>query len=317
MTLTLFWRVIFCGILLVAGKYAYAADPCSTTSGSASFSNNSSFTYATNELSITASSGLSCGGSTLVVAGTSSFTATVSSAHYSGTPQLFNSTTNSYLPYKLCQDTSCGVIYNTANPAFTWTVTSLLDLLKLLTATNNTLPLYLKTIPGINIPAGIYTDTLTINWNYTLCDVAVVVCLSYITGSATSTITVTATVTNDCYIDNAPDVNFGSAPLPAQFQKINSALSVRCTKNATYKVNMTSQNPVNGDWRQMLDSTGNHALQYQLYHDDNTAWTSTSDVSQMGNGISQPINYSAKINPSQDNQPAGTYTDKVLVTVTY
>ena len=305
--------------------HGHAALTCASVPITTSFGTNSSFTYASNAQNIISGSGLTCsGGSILSIGAAEHFDAIINLPSTNGTLRLTNSTTNDYIPYTIhcpTQEVACVTTSSASMQTFSWNY-STTDLLGLLKGPDKTLPVYMQTATNINVPAGIYTDTLTINWNYNLCDgiginLGITLCTKPVTGKISSTITVTATVTNDCYIDNAPDVNFGSAPLPAQFQTINSALSVRCTKNASYKVNMTSSNPAKGDWRQMQDITGQHTLLYQLYRSDNTLWTNTNDLSQMGNGESQPINYIARINPAQENLPAGIYSDKVIVTVTY
>ncbi|MCP5738230.1 spore coat U domain-containing protein, partial [Klebsiella pneumoniae] len=66
---------------------------------------------------------------------------------------------------------------------------------------------------------------------------------------------------------------------------------------------------------QTINST-NYYLQYQLYKTDGSAWTPTADVSLVGNGNAQQTNFKARVNASQSNQPAGVYSDTVLVTVT-
>lgn len=58
-------------------------------------------------------------------------------------------------------------------------------------------------------------------------------------------------------------------------------------------------------------------LQYQFYQPNGSAWTENNNLSVTGSGAAQPANYILKINPTQSNQPAGTYTDTVLVTVSY
>ncbi len=168
---------------------------------------------------------------------------------------------------------------------------------------------------GSNVPAGTYTDTFTITWTYTTCSSSLLY-LSLTTATTTSTVTVNMIVTNDCTINSAPDVDFGSAAQPADVVSIRSSLSVSCTKNASYSVDLTSINSSSGNWRQMVASgtSGTKYLQYQLYQADGTTWTSSNDLSTTGTEASQILSYSAVVNPDQDNQPAGSYTDTVTVT---
>ncbi|MDN5681329.1 MAG: spore coat U domain-containing protein, partial [Ewingella sp.] len=142
----------------------------------------------------------------------------------------------------------------------------------------------------------------------------------YTDGADSTTVTVNMPVTNFCYIDNAPNVNFGSAAFPAGFASVtNNSLSIRCTLNAAYSVNLTSTVPGSGQYRQM-SSTNNGVtsyLQYQIFKGDASVWTAATNTAMTGTGASQNVAYSATVNPSQANPPPGTYSDTVLVTVTY
>ncbi|WP_244913741.1 Csu type fimbrial protein [Pantoea coffeiphila] len=309
-------RLLLASLLLLSSGLSYAA--CSASSSTSTFGGISAFTFASSAQTITTGSGFACtSGSLVSLLAENTVTATISSSqHPVGTsPQLY-SATGASIPYSLCKDAACGTTYNVGS-TITWTERSLLGLLGLFNAPDSTLPLYLRSSAGINIPAGVYTDTLLINWHYSICFLGVLGLCAYTTGDATSTITVTVTVINDCYIDSAPDVEFASAALPSEFKTVSSALSVRCTLNASYSVNLASATPTSGDWRQMVSTTGNNYLQYQLYQAGGTAWTSTNNLSQTGSGTSQTINYTATINPTQASPPAGTYSDVVTVTVTY
>lgn len=295
---------------------------CTASSVTTSFGSLSSFTLASTAQSVQSSTRLSCVSDALLSL-LSSYTVTAKitlSSNASGTtPRMYSSAVSSYVPYSICGDAACSTTY-TAGSTYTWTATSLATLLSLFSSSNTTMPVYLVTPTGSNVPAGTYTDTFTITWTYTTCSSSVL-CLSLTTTTATTTATVTVNmvVTNDCTINSAPDVNFGSAALPANFASVSSSLSVTCTKNASYSVDLTSINSSAGDWRQMSASgtSGTSYLQYQLYKSDGTAWTSSNDLSTTGTGASQTISYSAAVNPDQDNQPAGSYTDTVTVTVTY
>ena len=50
-----------------------------------------------------------------------------------------------------------------------WSRTTLLELLGLFNSSDGTMPLYFRTTPGANVPAGTYTDVLTITWVYRFC----------------------------------------------------------------------------------------------------------------------------------------------------
>ena len=309
-------RMLMALIVLLSGWSGSLWAACTASSSSTDFGSVSSFTLASTAQVVETGTGFTCSGSALSLLSTNPVTGTLSSsANASGTsPQDYNSSTGSYIPYTICGDSACSTTYSIGSSK-TWSSTSLLGLLGLFNASDGSLPLYLKSTAGVNVPAGTYTDTLTLNWSYSICFVGVLGICAYTTGTATSTIQIQFEVTNDCAIDSAPDLDFGSASLPASFSSVSSALAIRCTLNAAYSVNLASSNATSGDWRQM--SNGSSLLQYQLYQSDGTAWTPSNDLSETGTGIAQSINYSAKVNPDQTNQPAGSYSDTVTVTVTY
>lgn len=309
---------LFC--LLLAGVSHLCLADCTASSASGSFGSVSSFILNTTPETVETGSGFTCSGGLLTLLSTNTITATIaSSAGMSGsTPQMVNSSTGSAIPYTLCSAAGCAQNY-TIGQTITWSSTSLLGLLGLFNASDGSLPLFIHTNSGLNVPAGTYNDTLTINWHYNICFIGLLGLCVYTTGDATSTVAFSATVTNDCAIENAPDISFGSAALPTGFSSIASALTVRCTKNATYQVNLTGSNPVSNDWRQMssLVDGSTYYLQYQIYQPDGTAWTAGNDLSETGTGASQTLNYTANVNTAQTNPPAGNYAETVTVTVTY
>lgn len=306
-------------VLLLGWSGAVLAD-CTASSSNTNLGTVSSFTLASTAQTVETGTGFTCSGSLLSLLSTNTVTTTLgSSANASATtPRLYNSASGSYIPYTVCGDSACSTTASVGSSK-TWSSTTLLGLLGLFNASDGSLPLYIRNTAGVNVPAGTYTDTLTLNWSYSICFVGVLGLCVYTTGTATSYIYLTLVVTNDCAIDSAPDVDFGSASLPSSFSSIASTLGIRCTLNAAYTVNLTSSNASSGNWRQMSASTsaGTSLLQYQLYQPDGTVWTASNDLSETGTGATQSINYTAQVNPDQTNQPAGSYSDTVTVTVSY
>lgn len=311
-------RIVIAGVLLFSIPAVQAA--CTSSSGSGTFAPNNSFTVGTTAEQVTATSGFVCTGSVLSLLSTNTVTATIASTtNATGTSaRLYNATSKQYLPYIICQDSACATPVNVGSQT-TWSSTTLLGLLGLFNASDGSLPLYLKTSTGSNLQAGTYNDTINISWAYHICFIGVLGICAYTDGTANTSIAVTLVVTNYCYIDSAPNVNFGSAAFPAGFASVTSnSLSVRCTLGATYSVNLNSSN-TNGQYRQMsstVNSVTNY-LQYQLLKADASVWTTATDASATGTGLSQSIPYTATVNAAQANVPAGSYSDTVLVTVTY
>ncbi|MGE0973101.1 Csu type fimbrial protein (plasmid) [Klebsiella sp. WOUb02] len=315
--ITIYNLLLICmGLLFLPRSYA----DCSTSSSTTSFGSISSFAVASTAQTIESGTGFTCTGSLLSLLSTNTVNATITtSTNASGsTPQLYDSSTGTYLPYSICSDSSCSSTYSIGS-IISWSSTTLIGLLGLFNSSDGTLPIYLRTSTGSNLPAGTYTDTITISWDYSICFVGALGVCVYTTGTATSTIYVTLIVTNYCYIDSAPDVDFGTAALPSGFSSVSSALSVRCTLDAAYSVNLSSSNEESDDWRQMSASVGgsSYYLQYQLARSSGTIWSSSSDYSDTGTGTSQSISYTATVNSSQNTVPAGSYSDTVTVTVTY
>lgn len=312
-------RALVALVLLLGGlPSAYAA--CSSSPGAADFGSLSSFVAGSTAQQVMGATGFKCSGSLLSLLATNTVTATIAtSANGVGTTAEMLGPNNVRLPYQICQDAACATVVNVGNTT-TWSSTTLLGLLGLFNASDGSLPLYLRTATGVNLPAGTYNDTLGINWSYHICFIGVLGLCVYTDGTDSTVVTVKMVVTNACNVDNAPNVNFGSAAFPAGFASVTSnTLSVRCTLNASYNINLTSTVPVNGQFRQMSSTNNNVTsyLQYQLFKADASVWTTATNTSMTGTGAAQTVGYTATVNPAQANPPPGVYSDTVLVTVTY
>ncbi|QXQ21666.1 Csu type fimbrial protein [Pseudomonas tolaasii] len=192
-----------------------------------------------------------------------------------------------------------------------------------------TVPLYLSSITGSNVAAGLYTETLNIAWNWNYCSGIGIggICLGRDIGNGTATLTVSMTVTNDCQI-TAPNISFGSAPVVSGFTAVTGqTINIACTKGSAYTVGLSDgQNPVSvGGRRRMI--SGTNYLAYDIFKSvGTTRWgsvgaarraSSTAEVNP-GNGLgtgSQVFNYNAKIYTDQTTPPGGTYLDNVVLDV--
>ncbi|MEE3662719.1 spore coat protein U domain-containing protein [Brenneria sp. g21c3] len=269
---------------------------------------------------ITSGSGFSCSGSALSLISTNTITATITgdtNASGDGMRLKGGAGGNDAIVYDLCIDAGCETRYGIGS-SYTWKQTTFLGVLGLFNASDGTLPIYVRTSVGNNVPAGTYTDTVTIQWDYNLCALGALGLCIYDSGTLTSTLNLSMTITNDCQISSAPDVSFGSAAFPADFPTVSNSLGVNCTNLGAYTVKLTSSHPDDANWRRMTNTAdgAEYYLQYQLYHADNTAWSENTDYAGTGTGVTQRIPYTARINGSQANQPAGTYSDTVTVAVT-
>lgn len=297
---------------------------CTAPPTTGSLGTQNSFDVSSTPLTTSVSSGLKCTGGLLNIGGTNTITATIGATlHPNGTqPRLYSAATGQYLPYSLCQDGGCSTLYNQGS-VITWSSTTALGLLGLFTGPSSTLPIFIRPQMNTNLAAGTYSDTIPIAWTWNICSVAVgtLLCLadsgSIPTGSY---INLSLIVTNYCYIDSAPNVAFGTAALPSGLTAVvSNTISVRCTLNASYSVNLTSSVASSGLYRQMASTVNGTTsyIQYQLFKGDSTVWTATTNSNATGAGTSQSFPYTASVNLSQNNQPAGAYSDTVTVTVAY
>lgn len=190
--------------------------------------------------------------------------------------------------------------------------------------TSSTVPIYISTTPGANIPAGTYTDTIQVTWTYqNICEGSVNVgglCLGTLNnGTVVRSLTVSMTVTNDCTII-APSVAFGSAPLLSGFGTVSQNINLLCTKGMVYTVGMgTGGSPLNGRRRM---ASGTLRLEYDIFKADNTVWGGSGSARANGpaaaDGVTQQsIPYTARIYQDQAAPSAATYTDSVTVDVSF
>lgn len=324
MIILLRWMRAGLALLLLVGGMPLAWSGCTAPTTSGTLGSQSSFDVSSIPLTTSVSSGLTCSGGLLNIGGTNTITATIGTTlHPLGTqPRLFSSATGQFLPYNLCQDGGCGTLYNQGS-VITWSSITALGLLGLFTGPSSTLPIFIRPQMNSNLAAGTYTDTIPIVWTWNICSVAVseLLCLADKgTIPSGSNINLSLVVTSFCYIDSAPNVGFGTAALPSGLTTVvSNTISVRCTLNANYSVNLTSSVASSGQYRQMASTVNGTTsyIQYQLFKGDSTVWTAATNSSATGAGTSQSFPYTASVNLTQNNQPAGSYSDTVTVTVAY
>jgi spore coat protein U-like protein len=151
-------------------------------------------------------------------------------------------------------------------------------------------------------------------------------------GTTTGNLSVTATVTNNCSIDSTTALAFGSydpaitnRPAGADLQSSAGVIALTCTSGATTAITIdqgltalagsTDILPV----RQMSDGA-THLLGYSIYQTGafSTVWGNTSGtaVAYSGTGASTNVSVYGVV-PKGQNVPAGSYSDTVIVTVTF
>jgi len=149
-------------------------------------------------------------------------------------------------------------------------------------------------------------------------------------GSATGTMTVTATVPSDCVFGSMslPFSSYDSVGLEATVPlTATGSLSITCTDETSVSVGAnTGSNPNNASGscatttctRAMGDGNNDY-LSYDLYSDSGhtSVWDNAGGTIPLtGTGLIQTINVYG-FAPAGQNIPAGPYTDTVMVTATY
>lgn len=129
--------------------------------------------------------------------------------------------------------------------------------------------------------------------------------------TATSNLSVTATVTKNCGITTTP-IAFGNVDVTSGLAvDATGTLSVTCTSGTPW----TLSGPGSVATRSMVN--GARTLNYNLYSDSSrqTAWA--DGVGGTGNGLAQTSTLYARIPANQTSVTAGSYSETVVVTVTY
>lgn len=220
---------------------------------------------------------------------------------------------------------------------------SALTLVNLFAGSNSSVPLYFRTTPKTGLRAGLYTGTVTVRWYYSVCSIAVAVCVTidqspgisrppgtfpgnWGTGAAT-TLTVQLTIENDCVI-TAPNINFNTAPVISAFNPISQTIKIRCSAGAAYSVGLDNGRNASGGVRRM--KSGTNYLSYDIFKSASltdrwgnvgSARRSSADANinptTYDSTTEQSFNYRAAIDPSQPTPPVGAYEDRIILDVTF
>jgi spore coat protein U-like protein len=227
------------------------------------------------------------------------------------------------IPTRLCGLSGCASSSEVQiSKSYTWSGNTLLGLLG---SKRYNIPLYFRTVAGQNVTAGPYQVLLTFSINYNVCAVGLgSLCTSPQSGTATTSILLNMTVTNDCSAMTTPDVNFNSAPLVQSFPTVSQAIAVTCTKGSTYTIGINNGANALNNVRRMV--SGSNFLSYDIYKEATTnrwggsgaeRWTSATASQVSTDGLLRTYNYTAKVLTSQTTPPAGTYTDTLIVDVAF
>jgi spore coat protein U-like protein len=127
-----------------------------------------------------------------------------------------------------------------------------------------------------------------------------------------------ATVSSQCSV-SAGTLNFGNAGLLTSATDGTTAISVQCANGVAYEVGLVNGQNASGTTRRMRNAT--RYVTYEVYRNSarTQRWGNTLNadtVTGTGNGNIQNLSVYGRV-PAQTTPNAGTYTDVVVVTVTY
>lgn len=195
-------------------------------------------------------------------------------------------------------------------------------LLTLLTTTTANFPVYGRvpggqsaTVPG-SYESSFFRDPLDVRVNYRTCAL-IVLCIDR-TGSFS--FQVQGQVLPDCRVV-AGDLDFGTHGLLDHPVDATSQIEVTCTAGTSHHVGLGYGLAGSAiDERRMRDLSGN-SIGYQLYRDAarSLAWGQQSDGAAemvVGSGDTQALTVHGRV-PAQHAPPPGSYSDTVVVTITY
>jgi spore coat protein U-like protein len=139
------------------------------------------------------------------------------------------------------------------------------------------------------------------------------------TTTTTGSYNATATVLPSCTV-SATNMNFGTQTYLTSNVDATSTITANCTSTATYTVSLSNGNTGTGPTvRKLVNGASN--VTYGIYSNAarSVAWGSTigtNTVSGTGTGANQTLTAYGRV-PIQTTPTPGTYTDTVVVTVTY
>ncbi|NER64375.1 spore coat protein U domain-containing protein [Pseudomonas sp. MAFF212427] len=317
-------------VLLAAGQVSAQCAVVATTP--ATFGSVSSTLVRTDiQSTSTANAGLECSGSLLSLLRSNDYFKATFSSTTSSTGLV--GPTGDVISYTLYANNSTSYPI-TRGVAYDFARNGIIDALGLLGgSTPKTVPLYMKTIIGANVAAGLYRETLTVAWDIDYCYGIGLgnACLGRQQLALSTSLTISLTVTNDCQI-TTPNIVFGTAPVVSGFATVNQSINLSCTKGSSYTVGLNDGLNVSGGRRRMK-SPANNYLAYDIYKSGGSVrWGSTSGARRAsgdadvnpgqgaggGAGVgAQIFHYNAKVYTDQATPPAATYTDSVVLDVLF
>ncbi len=312
-------------LLILIMSSSLASADCRVNGGSASFGTQTSFVINSTVQTTTFNVSLDCDN---VLSNNNNnvtmtlLNATASVNTHAALEKTNESATTDLIPIRLCAQSGCPAGGEIAlNENYKWNGAELQGLL------NNqhiNIPLFLQTVSGQNVSAGLWQVNLALRVNYNICSEGEIVCQASQTDTADLIIQITLSVTNDCLTISAPDINFGSAPLVKDFPPVSQSISVTCTRGTVYTVGINNGNYASGNTRNMANDT--YRMRYDIFKEssDNRwgnigaeRWASMASSQLSADGLLRTYNYTARILSTQDTPPAGSYSDMLIIDIVF
>ncbi|MGG2398012.1 spore coat U domain-containing protein [Pseudomonas sp. SH1-B] len=318
-------RLVLLALLLCSTLAAVPAQACNIYAASVSLGNTNSLSLRNMPQQAAAGAGLSCPGVLQVLTA-----AYVRVTLQQAGPLVLQDGQGNQIPFQIYRDAG----YNQALVAGQPQQLDAINLLAL-GGSASAIGLYFRTNLGPNVPAGTYTATVTLRWDWAICTVGLInlcswsrspgltqPCLAICgppnnwgTGSL-ATLTITLVVNKACRIDTLPTVNFGANALISQFSAQQRTFAVTCTNSEGYTLTFDNGQNYQAPWRRLRN--GSEYIRYNLYHNGSSLiWNNASPLTASGTGNSQNFTYQAILDPGQANAPVGVYTDNVLLIINY
>ncbi|MGN7964212.1 Csu type fimbrial protein [Brucella sp. 22210] len=191
-----------------------------------------------------------------------------------------------------------------------------------LTSTTATRTIYGRILSGqAATPGGAYLSTFSgaqTRFNYASYLLVAPACTAMTDNPTQPTFNVTANVDRTCTV-SATSINFGNHGVLTSNVDATGALSVSCTTNLPYSVSLNG-GLSNTTPTQRRMTLGSNAVIYGLYTNAarSIPWGNTTGqiVTGTGTGTAQSLTVYGRVAP-QTTPPPGTYSDTVVVTVSY
>ncbi len=186
------------------------------------------------------------------------------------------------------------------------------------TTTNFTV--YGRIFASQSVPSGTYTSTFSVSPRLTSKDNTGKPSCPPTQNVSTTSFTATVTVQGSCSV-SAATLNFGNAGSLATNIDATTSINVTCSTGTPYQIGLNAGNGTGATVSNRKMTYGGSTVSYQLYSDSarTTNWgnsVGSDTVGGTGNGSAQNLVVYGRV-PSQPTPAPATYSDTIVVTVTY